>query len=91
MVKFISLLSWAATALATCAYGTTFYSHKHNITISVFGYTDLNGSLNWYSPNKTANELCAKSHRQSPINLNYSLPILPDKDVSLSFLPFLII
>ncbi|VUC29372.1 unnamed protein product [Clonostachys rosea] len=70
-------LSLAYTALAVCNYGTTHFPREPNVPIGTFGYTGLDGPLNWYSLNKSANMLCAEGHFQSPINLNSSIPTAP--------------
>ncbi|CAI6091793.1 unnamed protein product [Clonostachys chloroleuca] len=70
-------LSLVYTALAACNYGTTEFPREPNVPIGTFGYTGLDGPLNWYSLNKSANILCAEGHFQSPINLNSSIRVAP--------------
>uniref|UniRef100_A0A8H7TN13 Carbonic anhydrase n=1 Tax=Bionectria ochroleuca TaxID=29856 RepID=A0A8H7TN13_BIOOC len=53
------------------------FPREPNVPIGTFGYTGLDGPLNWYSLNKSANILCAEGHFQSPINLNSSIPVAP--------------
>ncbi|KAH6971990.1 alpha carbonic anhydrase [Ilyonectria destructans] len=83
MVQFTStaasLLALAGAAVAACNYGTSFFPREANVPVGTFGYTGLNGPLNWYGLNKTANKLCAKGRNQSPINLNASIPVSPGK------------
>lgn len=83
MVQFTStaasLLALAGAAVAACNYGTSFFPREANVPVGAFGYTGLNGPLNWYGLNKTANKLCAKGRNQSPINLNASIPVSPGK------------
>lgn len=80
----VAALFYSGTSLAACDYGTSWFPRRPNVTIGSFGYTGLNGPLNWYSLNTTANELCAKGRHQSPINLNSSIPTPPGTDVSFS-------
>lgn len=70
-------LSLVYTALAACNYGTTEFPREPNVPIGTFGYTGLDGPLNWYSLDKSANILCAEGHFQSPINLNSSIRVAP--------------
>ncbi|CAH0054007.1 unnamed protein product [Clonostachys solani] len=81
MVQLYSILalglSLVYTASAACNYGTADFPREPNVPIGAFGYTGLDGPLNWYSLNKSANILCAEGHFQSPINLNSSIPVAP--------------
>ncbi|PNY28636.1 Uncharacterized protein TCAP_01439 [Tolypocladium capitatum] len=86
MVQFasttVALLCWAGYVLAACNYGTSYFPREPNVTVGSFGYTGLNGPLNWYGLNKTANKLCATGRHQSPININASIPTSSDGFVS---------
>jgi len=75
-------LCCTGSALAACNYGTSYFPREPNVTVRDFGYTGLNGPLNWYDLNKTANKLCATGSRQSPININASIPAPPGSSVS---------
>ncbi|CAG9982881.1 unnamed protein product [Clonostachys byssicola] len=81
MVQLCSILALSLSlvhnALAACNYGTTEFPREPNVPIGTFGYTGLDGPLNWYSLDKSANKLCAEGHFQSPINLNSSIPVAP--------------
>lgn len=78
----VSLLSWAGYALAACTHGTPYFPREPNVTVDSFGYTGLDGPLNWYGLNKTANKLCSTGRHQSPINLNASIPTSSDCSIS---------
>ncbi|KAK1238093.1 hypothetical protein MKX08_002672 [Trichoderma sp. CBMAI-0020] len=69
----ITALALVAPAFASCDYGTHLYPREHTVPVSTFGYNDLIGPLNWYSLNKTANELCATGQHQSPVVLDSSI------------------
>lgn len=64
----------ASTASATCLHGI----HKRatgDVEISNFGYTALNGPMNWASLGPE-NEACKTGKNQSPINIGeYTLRI----------------
>lgn len=53
---------------SACNYGTSSFAREPSVPVSTFGYTGLQGPLNWYGLNAT-NALCAKGDTQSPINL----------------------
>lgn len=78
----VSLLSLSGSAIAACHYGTSYFPRGPNVTINTFGYTGLNGPLNWFSLNETTNALCATGRYQSPINLNASIPTASGNSVS---------
>ncbi|KAL7794242.1 alpha carbonic anhydrase [Trichoderma ceciliae] len=77
-------LSLAAPALAVCNYGTHLYPRENTVPVSTFGYNGLNGPLNWYSLNKTANKLCATGQHQSPINLDSSVSSVTGSSITFS-------
>lgn len=76
-----ALLSLFGNAVASCDYRTSHYPQEANVPVGKFGYTGLNGPLNWYNLNQSANQLCAKGQNQSPININSSIPTIDGNNV----------
>ncbi|PSN63148.1 carbonic anhydrase [Corynespora cassiicola Philippines] len=67
----------ASTASATCLHGI----HKRatgDVEISDFGYTALNGPMNWASLGPE-NEACKTGKNQSPINIDDSIELAAEK------------
>lgn len=69
----VFLLSLTSLALATCNYGTSQFPREHNVPVGTFGYNGLDGPLNWFGLNESANSLCATGRRQSPIDLDTTI------------------
>ncbi|KAF7324876.1 Carbonic anhydrase [Mycena kentingensis (nom. inval.)] len=63
-------IAFASTASANCLHGTTFMRRvEGEVPISKFGYTGLQGPLNWAGLDP-ANSACRTSNTQSPINID---------------------
>ncbi|KAL6877731.1 alpha carbonic anhydrase [Trichoderma longibrachiatum] len=78
----LAALSLVAPALAACDYGTHLNPRSEGaVPISTFGYTALDGPLNWHGLNTTANALCATGKHQSPINIDASVSKIPGSSV----------
>lgn len=59
-----------ATLLATVT--SSYIDHLRLLpreATATFGYTALDGPLNWYGLDPKANEMCAKGKNQSPLNI----------------------
>ncbi|KAI9676280.1 MAG: hypothetical protein M1829_003109 [Trizodia sp. TS-e1964] len=82
--RSISLMSiFLGLASASCLHGTSLLPRQANAdhaAISTFGYTALKGPLNWLELDPTKNAACSKGNRQSPINIDSSIKILPASD-----------
>lgn len=59
---------FAASAYASCLYGTSHDQRREAVPINTFGYTALKGPLNWAGL-KPENKECARGKNQSPINI----------------------
>lgn len=68
-MKSLLVTSTASLAAASCSYGTTLFPRDTRAPVATFAYDGLNGPLNWYGLNTTANAACALGTRQSPINI----------------------
>jgi carbonic anhydrase len=78
----LAALSLVAPALAACDYGTHLNPRSEGaVPISTFGYTALDGPLNWHGLNATANALCATGKHQSPINIDSSIQRIEGRSV----------
>lgn len=65
--SLLALISvFAATTQATCSHNTHLHSRSEG---PAFGYTGLQGPLNWHSLNAN-NSKCAHGKLQTPINLD---------------------
>ncbi|KAK4147377.1 alpha carbonic anhydrase [Dichotomopilus funicola] len=82
------LLAVTATqALASCAHGTFLSPRAEDGTVKVnkFGYTGLNGPLNWASLESPANIGCATGTHQSPIDMiDGQFTLMKSSDIQLS-------
>jgi carbonic anhydrase len=67
--------SLMASVSANCAYGTSAFPRKAQVTVDTFGYDALKGPLNWYGLNETANYACATGSRQSPIVIDSTISV----------------
>lgn len=69
----------AAHASGSCLHGTQLLPRQEQpggkVTVSTFGYTGLQGPLNWVALDPTANSACALSKAQSPINIDDSIAL----------------
>ena len=72
----LSAASLIATVSANCAYGTSLFPRREQVTVSTWGYDALKGPLNWYGLNKTANYACDKGSYQSPIVIDSTVSVL---------------
>ncbi|KAJ7065588.1 alpha carbonic anhydrase [Mycena amicta] len=75
LVGFFALAgALASSATANCLHGTTFSPREEGtVAISKFGYTGLQGPLNWAGLD-TANSACRTGRTQSPISIDDSIP-----------------
>ena len=78
------VLYLAAVASAAGHHRATSGPREPNVTVDTFGYTGLDGPLNWFGLNTSANGLCARGRNQSPINLNSSIPLGPGSNTTIS-------
>ncbi|KAH0544377.1 hypothetical protein FGG08_001518 [Glutinoglossum americanum] len=72
---FVALTSLGASVYASCLHGTDLlprrlvkYDEVKTVEVSKFGYTGLQGPLNWAGLSED-NAACRESNNQSPINL----------------------
>ncbi|KAJ7623026.1 alpha carbonic anhydrase [Mycena polygramma] len=71
---FLVLASSAASISANCIHGTSFFPRAEGtVEVSKFGYSGLQGPLNWASLD-AANSACRTSKVQSPIVIDDSIP-----------------
>lgn len=75
--SLIALATMAASVSANCIHATSFHrrevSEEGTVEVSKFGYSDLQGPLNWAGLD-AANSACATSKVQSPIVIDDSIP-----------------
>ena len=80
-ISLISLLSvFAVGTEAICSHNTHLYSRAG----PAFGYTGLQGPLNWHSLNEN-NTKCAKGRFQTPINLDTGVRSEPGIGYQISY------
>jgi carbonic anhydrase len=82
------LLALSSTALANCLHGTFFYPRETTpdggVKVSDFGYTGLQGPLNWAGLSPKNHE-CATGSIQSPINLAHTTSLAPSGSIKIDF------
>lgn len=72
---FISCLFAAYAVNANCLHGTSLLRREEGkVKVSDFGYTGLQGPLNWAGLSEK-NSACASSSIQSPINIDKSIEL----------------
>lgn len=68
------LATFASSVSANCVHGTSFFPRAEGkVEVSKFGYTGLQGPLNWAALD-SANSACRTSKVQSPIVIDDSVP-----------------
>ncbi|KAJ7362864.1 alpha carbonic anhydrase [Mycena albidolilacea] len=68
------LATFASSVSANCVHGTSFFPRAEGkVEVSKFGYTGLQGPLNWAALD-SANSACRMSKVQSPIVIDDSVP-----------------
>lgn len=72
LLKATLIVASASQALGSCSYGTFLHPRAEEgapVPISKFGYTGVDGPINWVALNPEANQACATGTKQSPIDM----------------------
>lgn len=63
------------------------FPRKVEVKVSTWGYDGLNGPLNWYGLNETANYACDKGSHQSPIVIDSTVSVVHGSTVTTFSVP----